>query len=617
MHAPEYLRHPALGRRLGDVSRRAVPALRGHWILATVVLILLLLAVFAGRLLGEPARGWLEREANERLQGYTVRIGDASVRPWVLAGTVHDLVIVQAAHPERPVARFPEISVDVDWGALLRARLVADLELVRPAVHIDTQQLREEWEDEVPVKDKGWQQLWELYPLKINHFLVTDGTLSYLDSKADRRLRLSHVQLEADNIRHVTGAEDIYPSPVTLEGVVFEKGRLTVEGHADFLRRPHAAFHVLADIGGVPLAALGTVVDDYRIRLKGGTLGARGEFEIAPELYIAELDALDVSGLAVDYVSGADNARIARARRAVEEASRFADESPAVRLRARAVTVSGEFGYVSDTDPRYRVFLDDARLRLTNYSNRAAQGESQFSLDGRFMGGGPARVRGVIRPDPGRANFALDAAIGRTDLRLLNEVLRAHGKFDVSAGTVALYSQVQVRDGRINGYLKPLIKDIEVEGEQDEEEGFFQRLYEKIVEQIAKILENQPREEVASIVDLSGPLDDPDASILQIVGSLLRNAFVKAILPGFEPELAPESSDKPSADVAPPMRPRPRGTYQYAWRADERSRAEPAGEARGAQEAGCMPQDTSFASPVQRSRRAPQRPCISPARPGA
>jgi hypothetical protein len=36
------------------------------------------------------------------------------------------------------------------------------------------------------------------------------------------------------------------------------------------------------------------------------------------------------------------------------------------------------------------------------------------------------------------------------------------------------------------------------------------------------------------VADLTGRVDDPDASALQVVVRLIQNAFFKAILPGFE-----------------------------------------------------------------------------------
>ena len=51
------------------------------------------------------------------------------------------------------------------------------------------------------------------------------------------------------------------------------------------------------------------------------------------------------------------------------------------------------------------------------------------------------------------------------------------------------------------------------------------------------LLENFPRDEVATQADIGGPLDNPQASTWQVVVTLIQNAFFKAILPGFEREL--------------------------------------------------------------------------------
>lgn len=51
------------------------------------------------------------------------------------------------------------------------------------------------------------------------------------------------------------------------------------------------------------------------------------------------------------------------------------------------------------------------------------------------------------------------------------------------------------------------------------------------------MLENRPREEVATRVELSGRLDSPNPSIVDTIAGLVENAFFKAILPGFDAEL--------------------------------------------------------------------------------
>jgi hypothetical protein len=41
---------------------------------------------------------------------------------------------------------------------------------------------------------------------------------------------------------------------------------------------------------------------------------------------------------------------------------------------------------------------------------------------------------------------------------------------------------------------------------------------------------------VATVVTISGRTDQPVYSMWAVVGHLLQNAFIKAILPGFDPE---------------------------------------------------------------------------------
>jgi hypothetical protein len=90
----------------------------------------------------------------------------------------------------------------------------------------------------------------------------------------------------------------------------------------------------------------------------------------------------------------------------------------------------------------------------------------------------------------------------------------------------------------INGYVKPLFHDIDVyDKEQDKGKNVFRKMYEGIVGGVAKMLENRKRKEVATVTTLNGPVDDPKSSALQIIANLVKNAFVKSILPGFQAEV--------------------------------------------------------------------------------
>jgi hypothetical protein len=187
--------------------------------------------------------------------------------------------------------------------------------------------------------------------------------------------------------------------------------------------------------------------------------------------------------------------------------------------------------------PPYRVFLADADLRLTNLSNKFSQGPAEAELKGKFMGSGPTRVFARFRPEKDGPDLDLDVKIEDTRMADMNDLFRAYGKFDVTEGTFAFYSELQIRNDAISGYIKPFFKDIKVYDERtDSEKKFFRQLYEILVGGVARLLESRHRHEVAAVADVSGPVAKPRISNWQIIGKLIENAFFKTILPGFEKE---------------------------------------------------------------------------------
>ncbi len=48
----------------------------------------------------------------------------------------------------------------------------------------------------------------------------------------------------------------------------------------------------------------------------------------------------------------------------------------------------------------------------------------------------------------------------KTDVAALNDVLRAHGNVDTYRGKFALFSEITVKNNRVDGYVKPLFQDV-------------------------------------------------------------------------------------------------------------------------------------------------------------
>jgi hypothetical protein len=72
----------------------------------------------------------------------------------------------------------------------------------------------------------------------------------------------------------------------------------------------------------------------------------------------------------------------------------------------------------------------------------------------------------------------------------------------------------------------------------------FRKLYEGLVGGIAGLLQNRPREEVATQTSISGDIESPQTSTSETVLRLVQNAFFKAILPGFDREVSQSNATR-------------------------------------------------------------------------
>jgi hypothetical protein len=156
-----------------------------------------------------------------------------------------------------------------------------------------------------------------------------------------------------------------------------------------------------------------------------------------------------------------------------------------------------------------------------------------------------------LSPRTGGGDVDLTARVDDADMARMNRFVRAHGGIDVAAGRLSVYSELRVRDGSITGYVKPLFRDVSVgsvDGEEAEPKSFGRRLYERAIGAALKILKNHSRGEVATVATISGRLDQPQFSKWQIIGHLLQNAFIEAILPGFDAKRSPKVDQSPRGE---------------------------------------------------------------------
>ena len=133
--------------------------------------------------------------------------------------------------------------------------------------------------------------------------------------------------------------------------------------------------------------------------------------------------------------------------------------------------------------------------------------------------------------------FELNASIKNTNLRLLNDFLKAYGGFDVDSGKFSLYTEMATKDRKFKGYVKPIIKNLKVLGPQNRNDSFLQKAWEVIVSAVATVLKNQKEDQIATKIPIEGSYDNPQTNIFEAILQVLRNAFIQALMPGIDHEL--------------------------------------------------------------------------------
>ena len=532
---------------------------RGRSILFALVLFVAVGLCSMDALLARPMQRWAEQAMNSKLNGYTVHIGRVRPHLWRLAFDLDDLVLIQNSHPDPFVANFGALQFSLLLGELLRLKVAGDLTIVRPALHLNLTQIKEEANSQVGLKERGWQSAVEsVFPFKLDRVKVQDGSLLYLSGgTASKPIQLTKVFMVAKNVRNIAAAKSTYPSPVTMEGVLFDTGKVWFKGAADFLREPYAAAQGEVRLEQVPLDRLSPLAEDYQLKTTGGFLSMNGSVEYTPEAQVAHLSEVDFENLRVDFVTSKATKALERehARQAIKLAERVRN-APKLRLEVDTLRLkNSQIGFENrGTTPPYRVFISRLSLELEHLSNHAGLQMSEFQAKGAFMGSGATVLQGRVRSAAKPADFEVRLEVEDAKLPDLNDLLKAHAGVDVAEGLISVYTEITVKNGKVDGYIKPLIKNLKIyDRQKDAGKPFQQRVKMHLMQFLANILKNHSSRTVATVARISGSTGGPKTNEWEVIRRLIGNGIFHAILPGFlaDPKavIPPQPAPHPKPDT--------------------------------------------------------------------
>jgi hypothetical protein len=189
--------------------------------------------------------------------------------------------------------------------------------------------------------------------------------------------------------------------------------------------------------------------------------------------------------------------------------------------------------------PPVNIYITNLFATATNLTNVRGRGgplPAGLVARGKTIGGGELHLELHMNPLASTPTFKLLASVTNLDLTALNNFLRAYAAFDVARGKFSLLADVAAANGRYQGYAKPFFLDLQVFDLQKEarKKNPLQIVWEAIVGAITEIFRNQPQNQLATVIPISGSFQKgARVDLWTTIGGILQNAFVQALSPKF------------------------------------------------------------------------------------
>lgn len=190
--------------------------------------------------------------------------------------------------------------------------------------------------------------------------------------------------------------------------------------------------------------------------------------------------------------------------------------------------------------PKVDVHLDKVEAVLTNLTNtedKQGQRIAELRLDALAMAQSNLALNLKMDPFAENPDFTLRMKLLGLQVVSMREAMRAYTPFDPTAGKLDLIVEATGKDGGVKGYVKPLFTDLKLvnwEQELKHERNPFSLVIDAVGSVLNLLLQNQPKDQLATKVPFTGRLDTPDVDVPTTIINLLKNAFVGAFEPKFE-----------------------------------------------------------------------------------
>jgi len=261
---------------------------------------IVILAVLVLRLaLPGIVKNYVNKKLNQ-LPGYTGHVDDINIHLIRGAYAIEGLVLKKKTDPAKfPFLQIGHMDLSIEWGALFKGRLVGEVELDTPVIHVlATEDISKE-----PSKDSWTKTVRALMPINVNRLQVNNGRFAYLgfQKKPGTDLYIDHLQLTALNLQNIEKTGDPLPSSVRLTGRSLGGGHLKASMKVNVLK-DIPDFDTGLQLTGVNLLALNDFLEaDLKFDIERGDIDIfshlkliNSEMDGFIKPFISNLKVLDV-----------------------------------------------------------------------------------------------------------------------------------------------------------------------------------------------------------------------------------------------------------------------------------------------------------------------------------
>ncbi len=244
---------------------------KGWIILGSVIVFIIAL-----HLALEPVALYYVNKALGDLKGYRGHVDDVDIHLYRGAYRIDSLEIVTVeGDNETPFVSIPGIDISVEWDALFKGAIVAEVVLESPDLNfVKSADTVQSGGDNDYAKVLG-----ELVPITINRFQIINGSVHFIDKTQEVPLDVSvtNLQLLAHNLRNVNKNNDPLPASVGFSGATSGNGSLKGDMGMNVLKST-PDFDLAIEVKDVDLTYLKDFTEAYgNFTFKAGTMYVSSE----------------------------------------------------------------------------------------------------------------------------------------------------------------------------------------------------------------------------------------------------------------------------------------------------------------------------------------------------